>query len=239
MKLEMNFTSKVTNSNVNISIYYPKPSEKSVNVVWLFPGLGADKEDVIKSRQIRNQAKINNLMLIAVDGYRSFYQNMEHGYNYYDLISQEITQKVKETFSVEFISERIIGVSMGGYGAFYHCLQQPGRFKEIISISGSVHIVKRDEAKRKNNDFIAKEWQLIFGDKLKSEKDLFKYPAKKYPKVILSCGQDDHLYEHNLEYYEHLKNIGVDVYLDVKPGAHDYDYFIPEIINQLSKIKEK
>lgn len=226
MQVEITFFSRTIKQNVNVLVECPNPKELMVDVVWLFPGLGSQKENMISSPEFKQLIKKKNLFVIAVDGYRSFYQNMEYGYKYFDLISKEITEEIKALFKVEFKSESIIGISMGGYGALYHALSQPGRFKQVISISGSLNIVRRDQDKRKNADFIHEEWKLIFGEKLSDDKDLFKYDASLYPdQVILTCGEDDHLYNDNVLYFKHLKAIGVDVDFIKMSGSHEWNVF--------------
>ncbi len=241
MQLELNYLSKSINNNVNISIYYPNTKQKSVNIVWLFPGLGANKNDLILNRQIQNaMSQYDNYIFIAIDGYRSFYQNMVNGYDYYDLISHEMKEEVINTLGLKVVSEQIIGVSMGGYGAFYHALTQPGRFKQIISIAGSLHIVKRNEIKQKQDDFIGREWRQIFGTNLASKNDLFKYQKEAYPQINkIYCGYDDHLFNHNKEYVKHLEEIGVNVVVNYTEGKHNYDYFIKTIIEAINEIEEK
>ncbi len=240
MQLELNFNSEIINTNVNISVYYPEPHQKSVTIVWLFPGLGADKKDIILNRQVKNVMKLKTgFVFVAVDGYRSFYQNMKNGYQYYDLINKEIAAKLIGTLGLKVVNEKIIGISMGGYGAFYHVLQNPGRYDEVISIAGSVNIVERNKVKQKADDFIGHEWRNIFGSELTSEQDLFTYPQTAFPKQVkLYCGFDDHLFEHNNQFVEHLQKIGVNPLYETSNGAHNYDYFISCVIDAVSKIEE-
>lgn len=240
MELKLNYYSKTIKTDVDISVFYPNPLEKSVNLIWLFPGLGARKQDYILNREIQNElTKKQNIVMVAVDGYRSFYQNMEHGYNYYDLIAKEITEQISNLLAFEIKSEHIIGISMGGYGAFYHALNQVGRFKQVISIAGSVNIVARDKVKRRLNNFITEEWINIFGNKLAEDKDLFKYPAESFPnKVVMFCGRQDHLYADNQLFVKHLQKIGVKVQFNETDGKHEYDYFKTTIIKAIKQIEE-
>ncbi len=240
MQLELNYFSKSINNNVNISVYYPCIEKKSVNLVWLFPGLGANKNDIILNRQIQNAMKRHrNFVFVAVDGYRSFYQNMRFGYNYFDLISVEMKNKVCSSLGINILSEKIIGISMGGYGAYYHALKQPNRFNEVISIAGSLHINERHKVKVEQNDFIGQEWRRIFGDELSPDQDLFSYSQKDYPrKNKIYCGFDDHLLEHNKQFVDNLLFKGVQVETCYTEGKHDYDYFINTIIEAINEMKE-
>lgn len=240
MQLELNYHSKTINNNVNISIYYPNPEQKSVHVVWLFPGLGAKKSDLILNRLVIDQMnKHQNALFVCVDGYRSFYQNMQFGYNYYDLISQEIPEKLQQTLGISVESERIIGISMGAYGALYHALIQNNRFAEIVSIAGSINIVKRDQIKRQKPGFICDEWQNIFGSSLTKDHDLFAHPKENYPmKIKMYCGSEDHLYDDNNLYFEHLKSIGVNVEYHQSIGAHNYEFFINKLIDAIKNLEE-
>ncbi len=240
MRVEITFFSQTIKQNVNVIVEYPNNREKLVEAVWLFPGLGSAKENMISSPEFKQIINDNNLFAIAVDGYRSFYQNMEHGYRYFDLISCEITAEIKALFNVEFKSESIIGISMGGYGALYHALNQPKRFTNVASISGSLNIVRRDNDKRKKMDFIHEEWKLIFGNELAQDKDLFSYDAKLYPaKIILTCGNEDHLFADNVLYYEHLKQIGVDVKFIKMSGVHEWNVFYAALKQMYKGIGER
>ncbi len=237
MQVEVTFFSQTIQQNVNVFVEYPDPNQKNVDVVWLFPGLGSSKELMIASPEFKQLIKKNNLFTIAVDGYRSFYQNMEHGYKYFELISKEISNEIKALFNINFKSESIIGISMGGYGALYHALNQPGRFLRIASISGSLNIVRRDQDKRKKNDFIHGEWKLIFGNKLKMDKDLFKYDASMYPQeVILTCAKNDHLFTDNVLYFRHLKQLGVNVEFIEMSGSHEWNVFYEALKQMYERI---
>lgn len=235
------YYSKILQKNNSFNIIIPdnfRIGKNDLQIIWLLHGLGGDQDDFIKYSNLLKLSQENPAIYIMPNGGRSFYQNMAYGYDYYELISNELPRILHANYGINCrnYEQNVIGVSMGGYGAMKYAFDKVTNFKHVVSISGSLDIVSRDAYKRSKNDFIAKEWNLIFGEELSAEFDLFKYDISQLKsKIILTCGTKDHLYQHNKKFEMFLKDNSVNYqFIEYKEGKHDWTCFsqaFDEIIN--------
>lgn len=77
---------------------------------------------------------------------RSFYADEHYGEAYWTYISEELPAFIENTFSVSQEREDrfVIGLSMGGYGAFKLALNYPERFTATASLPGPLEITSLD-----------------------------------------------------------------------------------------------
>lgn len=68
------------------------------------------------------------------------YVNVGDGENYYDFLEEELPEFVEAYFPVSNLPEEryIAGLSMGGYGALLHGLQNPEHYHAIGAFSPAV-----------------------------------------------------------------------------------------------------
>ena len=166
-----------------------------------------------------------NLAVVMPNVHRSFYADMKSGGRYWEFVSEELPQIVKSFFPVSSRREDTFaaGLSMGGYGAFKLALRCPEKFAAAASLSGAADIYGFWSGK----DDFDKDMNLIFGTKeefLNSENDLFKLSlelkesGRNIPMLFQACGTEDFLYEGNLKFRDHLRNLDYDLHYQESPG---------------------
>ena len=171
-------------------------------------------------------------------GGNSFYTNMAYGNDYWDYISEELTEVMHNTFRITNDKEKtfVCGYSMGGYGALKLGLIFPDRYKAIATVSGSLRSmeINKDKIQKENR----KDLLLAFGDcgeRVKQESDIYYLTekllkeGKKAPKIYLYCGTNDGLYDFNCQYRDYALKNGMDLTFREDSGDHSFYYWDKEL----------
>lgn len=234
-KIHIDFDSQVLKKQMQISVIAPienKELLRNARVLYLLHGLGNTEMEFLNKTDIEAMALKHNLIVITPFAERGFYCNVKTGMNYFDYTKDEVEVIVNNTLSIELtkLDTYIMGVSMGGYGAFKLGLANPSKYKGIGSVSGSLDIMKRDLEKRANNDEIAREWEMLFGETMDENNDLFKYLNKELNnKIYLCCGEQDYLKQFNDGFVTRLNELNVKHKYETNEGSHNFEYFTPHI----------
>jgi S-formylglutathione hydrolase FrmB len=143
-------------------------------------------------------------------------------------VSEELPQIARSFFNLSDKREDnfVTGLSMGGYGALKTVMRNPDKFAAGASLSGSLDIVDRIPA-------FPRDFQHIFGNRpIKgSDDDLFHVAenlAKRdgpRPRLYHCCGTEDHNYQANLRFRDHLKELSIESTFEDGPGSHEWGYW--------------
>jgi putative tributyrin esterase len=223
-----------------------KKPRKKLRTLYLLHGYSDDHTAWQRWTSIERHAEGLNLAVVMPAVHLSFYNDMAHGGNYWQFISEEVPALVRDMFPLS--SERkdnyVAGLSMGGYGAFKLALTHPERFAAAASLSGAVDL--NEVVRVKKNDPENKAWlaemRTVFGDLSKvpgSKHDLFalarkvaKSPVK--PRLYQCCGTADELYPQNLRFRDAMRKLSLDLTYEEGPGEHNWAYWDKMIQNVLA-----
>ena len=234
-KIHIDFKSEILDKNMKISVIAPienKNMMEEASVLLLLHGLGNSEYEFINKANIEEVAIEHNLIIITPFCERGFYCNLVTGVNYFDYTKFEVIKTVQSclNINIEDKTRYIMGVSMGGYGAFKLGLDDLNSYAGIGSISGSVDIIKRDGEKRTGDKDIALEWVEMFGEKIDDSNDLFKYLNKDINTAIyMCCGNDDFLKSYNDKFHDKLLELDIQHMYSEGTGEHTWTYFAPHI----------
>lgn len=249
--IQCDFYSKVLGFGTTINVILPGDSKSEQTKIstgekigyptlYLLHGLSDDHTIWGRRSSVERYVRDLNIALVMPDAGRSFYTDMKHGYDYFTFISEELPTIAESFFPLSPKREDrfIAGLSMGGYGALKIALSKPESFAAAASLSGAVDILSIangliDEDLTNN----LKEFNNIFGDLdhfTNSPNDLFSLANKSSklnikPKIYLSCGTEDFLYEDNLHFKNHIDKLPFDFTYSEGPGNHHWDYWDPQI----------
>ncbi|KLE17192.1 alpha/beta hydrolase family protein [Clostridium sp. C8] len=217
----------------------------STGTLYLLHGAYGNENDWLNLSPIKELAANHNFIIVFPRGEQSFYTNALNGPQYEDFISEELKSFIENTYKVSKDRKNtfIAGLSMGGYGALKIALKNKDKYSLVGSFSGATDIAELTP-KRDNAIF---RFDLTFGDisKLRGSKhDLFKISSdvlndKQYDlDIFLMCGTEDHLYEDNVRFKDHLSSINYDFTYIEGPGVHDWDYWSKSIAEFLNFMKK-
>ena len=244
--IQCDFYSETLQLATTMNVLLPRMTQAQRDVLWpgyrfptlyLLHGMSADHTGWQRFTSIERYTRFMNLAVVMPAVHRSFYTDQVEGYPYWTFVSEEVPAQARYYFPLAMERERtfVAGLSMGGYGAMKMGLRQPERFAAAASFSGAVDMASRirdGDARRLT------ELRRTFGDLdnfAGSDNDLV-FVAEKMaasaapkPRLFLSCGTEDVLYENNLGFRDRLRSFGLELTYEEGPGAHDWAYWDQQI----------
>lgn len=243
--IHCNFFSDTLRICTSMDVILPQPPgmqaaggrapRKRIPTLWLLHGLSDDQTIWQRRTSIERYAAPLNLAVVMPNGFRGFYTDMAHGYQYWTHLSEEIPRLARAFFPLSEAREDnfVAGLSMGGYGAFKLALRRPEMFAAAASLSGALDIAWT-AAKAKPDPLRMLEMRDIFGPVgaiAGSDNDLLalarKLAKSKGPKPALyqCCGTEDGLYPANQRFREHARSLGLDLTYEEGTGGHDWGFW--------------
>ena len=218
------------------SEYYNRP----MKTVILLHGYSGSNMDWMTGSNVNELAVKYNLAIVMPNADNSFYLNAPgSGNKYQDLIEVDLINYLRDTFGLAKNPEDTIigGLSMGGFGAIRFGLHRPDLFGKMFGLSSAmiVNEISKMPADAAGNAIADRTYyENVFGDlsKLKeSENDpefLVKQRLAKGEKIqpiYMACGTEDFLLGYNRDFYNFLKENGVDVEMHESTGIHEWKFW--------------
>jgi S-formylglutathione hydrolase FrmB len=106
-------------------------------VLYYLHGLGDNEQSLVNAggwqvyEDLLDQKKVGEYIIVTPYGFRSFYINSRDGkFAYEDFFTREFMPAIERKYRVKAgrASRGIMGVSMGGYGAFHYAFKYPQLF---------------------------------------------------------------------------------------------------------------
>lgn len=229
--LHVNYWSSALEKQSGAYVILPD-GEGPFRVVYQLHGLSDDYTIWLRRTSIERYAEKAGMMVVLLDGGRSFYVDTHPGLGRYESHILETVRFMDRTFrTIPGPEGRAIGgLSMGGYGAVKLGLKYPDIFGSVASHSGALDIAALCR------ESLCAELQVIFPNgKVRADEDPFVMAAKPLPKPALyfDCGVNDFLIEQNRRFHAHLQNLGVAHTYKEFPGEHTWEYWDKHIVGAL------
>lgn len=196
-------------------------------VLYLLHGMGNNHAQWTGYTNVELFAEEKNMAVVMLSAENKSYVNV-YGDKFYDFVSEELPDFVKEMFPVSDRPEDtfIAGLSMGGFGTLVHALSHPERFAALGAFSAAIQLnpyslAGDDEAEKHpiNPDY---------DPSALLKKDVAE--GKKLPKMYIACGENDFLFETNKAFVEEIRSLGLEVETDFVPGyTHEWRFWNLEI----------
>ena len=241
--IQCDFHSDVLGMACSMNVILPQQSTTQIGmaggktkaeypVLYLLHGCSDDHTIWGRRTSIERYVAGMDLAVVMPNVHRSFYTDMKNGPKYWTFISEELPRIVKSFFPVSSRCEDtfVAGLSMGGYGALKLALRCPEKFAAAASLSGVTDI----HGFWSENDGFNRDMQLVFGrceEFYNSNNDLFKLSSdlknsgKEIPELFQACGTEDFLYEGNIRFRDHLRELNYDFHYQESPGVHCWDFW--------------
>lgn len=198
--------------------------------IIMLHGWSGDETQWEDDADLQFLADEHNLLLILPDGgYDGWWLNTDllPGRNYDTHIHKEVKEWIILYFngSSNPADHGVMGLSMGGYGAFMQVFRHPGDYAAASALSGVMDLLPR-----------TKKWGLKLS--------LGEYPQHKtnwelhnpvmvvdsldpeqVPPLQLICGRDDFVFGENVEIVTKLKAGGFSVEFLEEEGKHSHDFW--------------
>ena len=201
-------------------------------VLYLLHGYSDDHTIWMRRTSVERYAASRNLAVVMPAVNHSFYTNEAQGERYWDYVAEELPAAAHAFLRLSDRPEDtcVAGLSMGGYGAMKLALTHPERFRCAGSFSGGVNVAGLTRRRPNTLD-------RVFGAKNVegTEHDLFHLlernaAAPKKPRLYISCGAEDFLWEDHLAFWPAAEKAGWDVTHREIPGfGHEWALWDREI----------
>lgn len=183
------------------------------------------------------------LLVLPDGGYDGWWVDSEvtQGRNYDTHIREEIKAWMTHNFNAsrKHAKQGIMGLSMGGFGAFNQVLKYPSEYAAAASLSGVMDITRHTD-----------NWH-IYKALGKYEEDPVRWEASnplhlaaqkarwRSPEMLLVCGRDDFAFNENQEMAKRLKANGYKSEFREEAGTHSHDFWKTHVESAIKFIVEK
>ena len=202
-------------------------------VLYLLHGHGNDYQAWLRYTSAERYAEEYRLAVVTFSCHNKAYQNAPMGENFYDFLNEELQEFVENYFpvSAEAKDRFIGGLSMGGYGALLHGLQNPRRYSAIGAFSPGI---PDPDAEPDLNRVMRANLYELTEQALVSEQIL--------PDLFLCIGDRDFLYDRVTKYHRsfgHRWNRSRYRYDDLPGYEHEFAIWDKEIAEFLEWIRRE
>lgn len=262
---EKTIHSEILNADRNYSVYLPagyaSNTDKKYPVLYLLHGMnGTNKDwpgrghlqDVMD--QLRAAGEVCEMIVISPDaggnigeGVWNGYFDME-GWAYERFFFEEFLPAVEKEYRIkgDKASRAIAGLSMGGGGSTSYAQRHADMFCACYAMSALMHLdAPQAQAPRDEKD---KMWHLTKAVNKLSCVDFVNNADDKTKEALrtvawyVDCGDDDFLFECNMNLVLAMRKAGVPYQLRVRDGGHTWEYWHSALYDALpfvSRIFEK
>jgi S-formylglutathione hydrolase FrmB len=246
--------STILHSSVRYCVFLPanysSPSAKTQKypVLYLLHGLGGNEQSAAVAgewtvlQDLRREHKVGDFLVIAPDGWDTFYINSRDGKTLYnDFFLREFMPFIERTYRVRTgrAARGITGFSMGGYGALRLGFAHPELFGSVSAHSAAL---MRDPPQGVNagasaGNVAARLLTNVFGNPIDQKFWDLNSPflmAKKSPallartKIYFDCGtEDSYGFNHGAsEMDQALNSLMIPHEFHLYPGGHSVSYLL-------------
>lgn len=258
----INMPSCILNGDRNYSIYLPLGYEldslRNYPVLYLLHGLGnTNTKGWVERGNVENiankaiaEGKSVPMVIVMPDAGTDGpgYFNRKD-WMYEDYFFQELIPYIEQHYRVrkEASSRAVAGLSMGGGGTFVYALHHPDMFFAACPLSALVTFPSVQDARQteswldKNPGLRAWAESCISPENapLTIVENATEQQLEAFRKICwyIDCGDDDYLYEGNLELYKLFRKKNIPMQYRMRDGAHNWMYWqsaLPEILTYIS-----
>ena len=225
---------------------------KKFPVLYYLHGLGDNEQSFSRSggwtliEDLRAQGKIGDFLVVAPEGFASFYINSADGSERYsDFFLREFIPFIEKKYRVLPGREAraITGISMGGYGALRFAFAYPELFSAVSAQSAALILETPEQlnamAQERSQD-IRDAFAPLLGDPINvghwQANDPFTLARKnkaalKNTAIYFNCGQiDDYGFEKGAAALDkQLTSEGIAHEYRPYPGGHNVNYFLSHL----------
>lgn len=202
---------------------YYQHREKKFPLMICLNGFGDNDRAWQNYTHIDELCEKNGVAAVFINGQNKFYLNQGPIDNYYDLVEEDILDFLYGNFTNLSKEAPLIitGISMGGYGALYHYINNPDKYDYCFALSPATKPDMLDEE--------------VYG----LRNNFLKVKGKKL-NCYISVGEKDFIIEASRRLNEYLKENEIDATYKFIPNFdHSWSLWREEIVEVFNILKTK
>jgi enterochelin esterase-like enzyme len=260
----LHLTSAILGRDVHYAVYLPPDYQTSARrypVVYLLHGYTDDESGWVQFGEINLAADraiaardIPPMIIVMPDGGVTWYINdFENKVRYEDMFVQEFIPHIDATYRTRPQREfrGVSGLSMGGFGSLMLAIRHPDLFAACAAFSAATF--PEESFAGMGQPMYDRMFGPIFGPGLKGKDRLTAHfrsvnpldlaksvPVETLKKVrfYIDCGDDDFLFDGNVDLHEVLRDRKVPNEFRSRDGGHTWTYWRTGIVDGLRFIGE-
>ena len=230
---------------------YDVNTDKKYPVVYLLHGIMDTNEGWYKNGQVKTvmdrvveSGETEEMIVVTPNAGGNIYAGVWNGYfnmpgwNYEDFFFQEFLPHIESKYRI--IGDRehraIGGLSMGGGGSTVYAQRHPDMFCAVYAMSALMTLdangglpshgqEKMDIFNRSVLEHSAIDFILGANEATKEKLRSINW--------FVDCGDDDVLFDVDIEFYQTMRKAGISCQLRVRDGGHDWEYWHTALYNAL------
>ena len=240
--------SKILNAERQYTIYLPAgyetQTDRTYPVLYLLHGMNGTHEDWAGRGhlkdvmdQLRASGEVCDMIVVSPDAGGNIYEGAWNGYfnmdgwAYERFFFEEFLPAIEKQYRIkaEKKSRAIAGLSMGGGGSTSYAQRHSDMFCACYAMSALMHISAPKAAAPSNEK--DKMWHMTKSANEHSCVDYVKNADEKSKEALRSvawyvdCGDDDFLFECNINFVFAMRSAGIPYQLRVRDGGHTWEYW--------------
>ena len=130
----------------------------------------------------------------------------------------------------------IAGLSMGGYGTMFYTMRHPELFSSACPISARMSGTPYNKNRSYTDEYIS-TLDSLAGVKIAQSLSDEQVAALRQVRLRVDCGDDDYLFDGNIDFVRALRSHKIPVEFRVRDGGHSWIYWqtaLPDILTYVS-----
>ena len=130
----------------------------------------------------------------------------------------------------------IAGLSMGGYGTMFYTMRHPELFSSACPISARMSGTPYNKNRSYTDEYIT-TLDSLAGVKIAQSLSDEQVAALRQVRLRVDCGDDDYLFDGNIDFVRALRSHKIPVEFRVRDGGHSWIYWqtaLPDILTYVS-----
>ena len=228
--IQCDFFSDVLGLSMSANVILPQNTKGKLPCLYLLHGWSDDHTTWSRRTSIERYVANKGIAVVMPAGHKSYYCDLKGGDRYWEYISEEVPQIMRDFFPLSDKREDnfVAGLSMGGYGAFKLALNKPEQFSAGASLSGAVGTDWAEHSRKSIDVDIAfgseEEYKTSINNLAYVAQELSK-STKPKPRLYQCCGTEDFLYDNNRKYKALMETLDFDYTYEEEPGSHEWGYW--------------
>ena len=241
--------SEVLNDERAYTVYLPagydKNTERTYPVLYLLHGMDGTNKDWFGRGHVKDvmdqltaSGEVCEMIIVSPDAGGSVREGKWNGYfdmkgwNYEEFFFTEFLPMIEKTYRIKADKQHraVAGLSMGGGGSTSYAQRHPEMFAACYAMSAFMHMSAEgvDQEKVKQGNRLA---LLMDAAHRQSCVDYVKNADEERKKELrtvqwfVDCGDDDFLFDCNLDFYQAMRKAHIPCQLRVRDGGHTWEYW--------------